>query len=101
MKKFECLGCNSKRCYVKQEDDILAPCCCVHGWNGDTNWHEVEKQENTKGVAITEEEKIDRDKLITSLLIDFYFNRCEGIKTETLQKIEDLVNWDLKEYYGE
>jgi hypothetical protein len=43
----------------------------------------------------------ERDQLITSLLIDFYFNRCEGIKTETLQKIKDLVNWDLEEYYGE
>ena len=50
---------------------------------------------------ITEEERKAREKLITSLLIDFYFNRCEGIKTETLQKIKDLVNWDLEEYYGE
>jgi hypothetical protein len=52
-------------------------------------------------ITITEEERIAREKLITSLLIDFYFNRCEGIKTETLIKIKDLVNWDLEEYYGE
>lgn len=25
----------------------------------------------------------------------------EGIKTETLKKIDNLVNRDLKEYYGE
>jgi hypothetical protein len=41
----------------------------------------------------------EREKLITSLLIDFYFNRCEGIKTETLIKIKDLLEWDLREYY--
>jgi hypothetical protein len=50
---------------------------------------------------ITKEERIARETLITSLLIDFYFNCCEGIKTETLIKIKDLVNWDLEEYYGE
>lgn len=50
---------------------------------------------------ITEKNKIDRDQLIIGLIIDFYLNRCEGIKTETLQKIKDLVNWDLEEYYGE
>jgi hypothetical protein len=43
MKKFKCLGCNSKSCYVEQEDDILTPCCCVHGWNGDTDWQEVKE----------------------------------------------------------
>jgi hypothetical protein len=48
MKKFKCLGCNSKSCYVEQEDDILTPCCCVHGWNGDTDWHEVKE---VKGIV--------------------------------------------------
>lgn len=52
-------------------------------------------------MAITKEERKARERLITSLLIDFCFNRCVGIKTETLQKIKDLVNWDLEEYYGE
>lgn len=46
-------------------------------------------------------ELTERDELITSLLIDFYFNRCKGITTETLKKIKDLVKWDLEEYYGE
>ena len=44
-------------------------------------------------------EQNKRDELITSLLIDFYFNRCKGIKTKTLIKINDLVERDLQEYY--
>jgi hypothetical protein len=97
MKKFECNVCiHNCKIELKNVKDYK-PYWCVY--NGEANWHEVE--ENTKGVTMTEEDKEVREKLITSLLIDFYFNRCKGIKTETLQKIKDLVNWDLEEYYGE
>jgi hypothetical protein len=99
MKKFECNVCiHNCKIELKNVKDHK-PYWCVY--NGEANWQEVEEQENTKGVAITEKDKDVREKLITSLLIDFYFNRCEGIKTETLIKIKDLVNWDLEEYYGE
>jgi hypothetical protein len=38
----------------------------------------------------------ERERLITSLLIDFYFNRCVGIKTETLEKCLELIKQDLQ-----
>lgn len=55
MKKFKCYGCYYKSCYVEQDDDILTPCCCVHGWDGDVDWKEITEEENAKGVAITED----------------------------------------------
>lgn len=55
MRKFKCYGCKLKNCIVEQDDDIYIPYACVHGWNGDTEWQEVEEEENTKGVAITED----------------------------------------------
>lgn len=42
----------------------------------------------------------EREKLICSLQISVFFNACEGIKTETLKKIVELIDKDNNEYYG-
>lgn len=38
-----------------------------------------------------------REKLINKLISQVLFNHCESIKTETLEKLIDLINQDLIE----
>ena len=41
----------------------------------------------------------EREKLICSLQISVFLNACEGIKTETLQKVKELIEVDERAYY--
>lgn len=80
MTKFKCYGCNSKNCIVEQDDDVYVPYACVHGWNGDTEWQEVEEEPN--------EEELQERKI--EIIIEK--------KAKETQKFVDVVNYeaDLK-----